>query len=101
VGTQSSGTKIVDVGGTSAGGFSLLGDYVFEGDQAVVAGAYAYRLYQGGASTPADGDWYLRSALLDPAGTAIGRKTRCASLEEPLHSIARINDPPTDEIRLP
>lgn len=66
------GIKIVDVGGTSAGSFSLLGDYVFEGDQAVVGGAYAYRLYQGGASTPADGDWYLRSALLDPAGTPIG-----------------------------
>ncbi|MEH7849933.1 autotransporter family protein [Rhizobium laguerreae] len=61
------GIKIVDVGGTSAGSFSLLGDYVFEGDQAVVAGAYAYRLYQGGVSTPADGDWYLRSAVLAPA----------------------------------
>ncbi|CDZ70794.1 Outer membrane autotransporter barrel domain-containing protein [Neorhizobium galegae bv. orientalis] len=66
------GIKIVDVGGTSAGSFSLLGDYVFEGDQAVVGGAYAYRLYQGAVSTPADGDWYLRSALLNPAGAAIG-----------------------------
>lgn len=66
------GIKIVDVGGTSAGTFSLLGDYVFEGDQAVVGGAYAYRLYQGGVSTPADGDWYLRSAVLDAAGTATG-----------------------------
>ncbi|QKK19024.1 autotransporter outer membrane beta-barrel domain-containing protein [Rhizobium indicum] len=66
------GIKIVDVAGTSAGTFSLLGDYVFEGDQAVVGGAYAYRLYQGGLSTPADGDWYLRSAVLDPAGTATG-----------------------------
>ena len=66
------GIKIVDVGGVSAGSFSLLGDYVFEGDQAVVGGAYAYRLYQGGVSTPADGDWYLRSALLNPAGVGIG-----------------------------
>ncbi|MCV9942060.1 MULTISPECIES: autotransporter outer membrane beta-barrel domain-containing protein [unclassified Rhizobium] len=66
------GIKIVDVGGTSAGTFSLLGDYVFEGDQAVVGGAYAYRLYQGGVSTPADGDWYLRSAIIDAAGTATG-----------------------------
>jgi fibronectin-binding autotransporter adhesin len=66
------GIKIVDVGGTSAGTFSLLGDYVFEGDQAVVGGAYAYRLYQGGVSTPADGDWYLRSTLLNPAGVGIG-----------------------------
>ncbi|UWU30727.1 autotransporter outer membrane beta-barrel domain-containing protein [Rhizobium sp. WSM1274] len=66
------GIKIIDVGGISAGNFSLLGDYVFEGDQAVVAGAYAYRLYQGGVSTPADGDWYLRSTELDPAGAEIG-----------------------------
>ncbi|WP_280767976.1 autotransporter outer membrane beta-barrel domain-containing protein, partial [Rhizobium leguminosarum] len=34
------GIKIIDVGGISAGNFSLLGDYVFEGDQAVVGGAY-------------------------------------------------------------
>ncbi len=60
------GIKIVDVGGTSAGSFSLLGDYVFHGDQAVVGGAYAYRLYQNGVSTPADGDWYLRSTLVNP-----------------------------------
>ncbi|WP_445013445.1 autotransporter family protein [Rhizobium leguminosarum] len=66
------GIKIVDVGGISAGNFSLLGDYVFEGDQAVVGGAYAYRLYQGGVSTPADGDWYLRSTELDAAGAVIG-----------------------------
>lgn len=52
------GIKIVDVAGTSAGAFSLLGDYVYEGDQAVVGGAYAYRLYQG-----VDGDWYLRSVF--------------------------------------
>src|SRR5690606_25729047 len=31
----------------------------------IVAGAYGYRLYQGGVSSPSDGDWYLRSALLD------------------------------------
>src|SRR5690606_2789327 len=60
------GIKLVDVtGGVSDGIFTLRGDYLFEGDQAVVAGAYGYRLYQGGASTPDDGDWYLRSALLD------------------------------------
>lgn len=43
------GIRIVQVDGTSAGSFSLLGDYVFHGDQAVVGGAYAYRLYQGGS----------------------------------------------------
>jgi fibronectin-binding autotransporter adhesin len=38
---------------------------VFQGEQAVIAGAYGYRLYKGGVATPNDGDWYLRSALLD------------------------------------
>lgn len=62
------GIRIVDVAGTSdADAFVLNGDYVFEGDQAVVGGAYAYRLYQNGISTPTDGDWYLRSSLLPVA----------------------------------
>ena len=60
------GIKIIDVtGGASAGTFTLRGDYNFEGSPAVIAGAYGYRLFQGGVSTPDDGDWYLRSALLD------------------------------------
>jgi fibronectin-binding autotransporter adhesin len=33
----------------------------------VVAGAYGYRLYKNGVTDPTDGDWYLRSSLLDPA----------------------------------
>lgn len=57
------GIKIIDVGGVSAGTFALQGDYVYHGDQAVVAGAYAYRLEQNGITTPGDGDWYLRSDL--------------------------------------
>lgn len=65
------GIKIVEVDGASNGSFLLVGNYVFHGAQAVTAGAYAYRLYQGGVSTPTDGDWYLRSALLDP-GTPSG-----------------------------
>ncbi|TPI99681.1 autotransporter outer membrane beta-barrel domain-containing protein [Mesorhizobium sp. B2-8-1] len=60
------GVRIVDVDGSSAGTFSLAGDYVFQGDQAVVSGAYAYRLYKNGVSTPSDGDWYLRSELTTP-----------------------------------
>lgn len=60
------GIKLVDVTGSASDGtFALRGDYLFEGDQAVIAGAYGYRLYQGGTSTPDDGDWYLRSTLLD------------------------------------
>ncbi|MFB2567056.1 autotransporter outer membrane beta-barrel domain-containing protein [Rhizobium sp. IMFF44] len=55
------GIKIIEVGGASNGAFSLAGDYLFQGQQAVIGGAYAYRLYKGGVSTPSDGDWYLRS----------------------------------------
>lgn len=58
------GIKIIEVGGASDGTFSLVGDYVHEGEQAVVGGAYAYKLYQGGKSTPTDGNWYLRSELI-------------------------------------
>jgi len=57
------GIKIIEVGGNSSALFTLLGDYTYEGQQAVVGGAYAYRLYQGGVSTPSDGGWYLRSVL--------------------------------------
>ncbi|HWK94814.1 MAG TPA: autotransporter outer membrane beta-barrel domain-containing protein [Pseudolabrys sp.] len=60
------GIKIVDVTGVSDGTFVLNGNYVFQGAPAVIAGAYAYRLYKGGVSTPGDGDWYLRSSLADP-----------------------------------
>lgn len=56
------GIKIIDVGGASNGTFSLQGDYVFQGQQAVIAGAYAYTLHKNGVRTPNDGDWYLRSA---------------------------------------
>ncbi|WP_407867105.1 autotransporter outer membrane beta-barrel domain-containing protein [Phyllobacterium phragmitis] len=59
------GIKIIDVGGASNGSFTLAGDYTFQGGQAVVGGAYAYRLYQGTVTNPGDGDWYLRSALID------------------------------------
>ena len=61
------GIKIIDIVGASNGSFTLLGNYMFEGEQAVAAGAYGYRLRRNGITTPADGDWYLRSALLAPA----------------------------------
>jgi outer membrane autotransporter protein len=61
------GIRVVEVGGLSNGTFSLLGDYVHEGQQAVIGGAYAYKLYQGAVSAPADGNWYLRSALVEDA----------------------------------
>ena len=58
------GIKLIDVQGASNGSFALQGDYVFQGEQAVVAGAYAYRLAQGSANAN-DGAWYLRSALIN------------------------------------
>jgi len=68
------GIKIIDIDGEdSSGTFSLLGDYVYDGEQAVVGGAYAYRLYQGGVEE--DGNWYLRSdfdeGLLFQAGVPV------------------------------
>jgi len=62
------GIKVIDVAGASDGMFTLAGDYVHEGAPAVVGGAYAYKLYQGGIPTPDDGDWYLRSTMttVDP-----------------------------------
>lgn len=57
------GIKVIEVVGTSSDAFKLSGDYVHEGDQAVVAGAYAYKLYHGTISVPDEGDWYLRSQL--------------------------------------
>jgi fibronectin-binding autotransporter adhesin len=66
------GIKLIDVQGASNGSFTLAGNYVFQGQQAVVGGAYAYRLYQGGTSTPNDGDWYLRSALINPSSNTGG-----------------------------
>ncbi|WPO39021.1 autotransporter outer membrane beta-barrel domain-containing protein [Tardiphaga sp. 42S5] len=64
------GIKIIDVGGASNGAFSLLGDYVIQGQQAVIGGAYAYTLQKNGVSTPTDGDWYLRSSLINPPPAA-------------------------------
>ena len=49
------GIQVVQVDGNSAGTFSLASP--------VQAGAYEYQLFQGGTSTPTDGDWYLRSKL--------------------------------------
>ncbi|GGB11854.1 hypothetical protein GCM10011491_44720 [Brucella endophytica] len=74
--TQQQGIKVIEVDGNSNGTFKLKGDYVYHGDQAVTAGAYAYRLFKGSASAATGGtasiaaadaidesDWYLRSVL--------------------------------------
>ncbi|WP_145583821.1 autotransporter outer membrane beta-barrel domain-containing protein [Yersinia thracica] len=54
-GRTSDGIKIINVGGDSAGQFTLNGR--------AVAGAYEYFLYQGSISSPTDGDWYLRTEV--------------------------------------
>lgn len=59
------GIKIIEVLGTSAGAFSLLGDFEHGGEQAIIGGAYAYTLHQGGVAAPTDGAWYLRSELMN------------------------------------
>lgn len=55
------GIKVVEVNGASDGQFSLTSLYRHKGKNTVVAGAYTYKLYQGGITDPNDGDWYLRS----------------------------------------
>ncbi|MBR0692741.1 autotransporter outer membrane beta-barrel domain-containing protein [Bradyrhizobium lablabi] len=76
------GIKVVDVAGASNGSFALVGDYVLKGQQAVVAGAYAYTLQKNGISTPADGDWYLRSSLINPPP---GAPTQSSAAAGPLY----------------
>ncbi|WP_295727200.1 autotransporter outer membrane beta-barrel domain-containing protein [uncultured Bartonella sp.] len=57
--TTGNGIEVITVGGTStADAFALKSDYQFEGQNAVVGGAYAYSLYHGIGS---DGSWYLRT----------------------------------------
>lgn len=73
------GIKVIDVQGASNGTFTLAGDYTFQGQQAVVAGAYAYRLVKNGVSTPADGDWYLRSTLADGPSASISGSAMAAA----------------------
>ncbi|WP_244941368.1 autotransporter outer membrane beta-barrel domain-containing protein [Bradyrhizobium yuanmingense] len=63
------GIKVIDIAGASNGTFALQGDYAIGGQQAVVGGAYAYTLQKNGISTPADGDWYLRSSLINPSAS--------------------------------
>ncbi|WP_318580710.1 autotransporter outer membrane beta-barrel domain-containing protein, partial [Ochrobactrum sp. AN78] len=60
------GIKVVDVGGNSNGSFALGNGYTTkDGQQAIVGGAFAYTLQQGGAQGGTqgvnDGNWYLVS----------------------------------------
>ncbi|WP_265919827.1 autotransporter outer membrane beta-barrel domain-containing protein [Cupriavidus nantongensis] len=59
------GIQVVTVNGVSNGTFALQGDYVIGGQQAIIGGAYAYTLQKNGIATPNDGNWYLRSSLVN------------------------------------
>ncbi|MHC5308462.1 autotransporter outer membrane beta-barrel domain-containing protein, partial [Bartonella sp. LJL80] len=60
--TSGDGIQLIKVdGSSSADNFSLKSDYSFEGQAAVVGGAYAYSLYAGNKAGDFAGDWYLRS----------------------------------------
>lgn len=60
-GVTATGIKIIDVGGNSDAIFSLLGDTTYEGQEAVIGGAYLYGLVQ----DTGNGDWYLRTIIDD------------------------------------
>ncbi|MFQ0815913.1 autotransporter outer membrane beta-barrel domain-containing protein [Brucella anthropi] len=61
------GIEVVAVDGASNGTFSLTnGSRTKDGKLAVIGGAYAYTLQQGGANTPNDGNWYLVNHINQP-----------------------------------
>ncbi|HTM76104.1 MAG TPA: hypothetical protein VL133_00535, partial [Devosia sp.] len=69
-GTPGNGILLVEVRNKAAsapGVFALNGDFIANGAQAVVQGAYYYNLYHNGvAGDAADGNWYLRNLGLSP-----------------------------------
>ncbi len=59
--------EVRDKAASAANVFALNGDFVRDGKQAVIGGAYAYNLFHNGiAADAADGNWYLRNAGLSP-----------------------------------
>lgn len=58
--------EVRDKARSAADVFTLNGDYTHNGLSSVVVGAYAYSLFHNGTdSDAADGNWYLRSSMLD------------------------------------
>ncbi|WP_235916894.1 autotransporter family protein [Brucella anthropi] len=92
--TVADGIQVIQVDGASDATFTLLGDYVHEGAQAVVGGAYAYKLYHNGISDPADGDWYLRSVLKDPTEPPVEPPVCTPGVDCPV-------EPPVDPVTPP
>ncbi|MGN7829961.1 autotransporter outer membrane beta-barrel domain-containing protein [Agrobacterium tumefaciens] len=98
----SEGIRIIEVNGASNGVFSLIGDYTVGDRQAVVAGAYAYQLYQGGTSSPNDGNWYLRSQLTvsNPTPTAPLYQAGVPTYEAYPRALRGLNGVPTLQQRV-
>ncbi|KAB2764277.1 autotransporter outer membrane beta-barrel domain-containing protein [Brucella anthropi] len=92
--TVADGIQVIQVDGASDATFTLLGDYVHESAQAVVGGAYAYKLYHNGISDPADGDWYLRSVLKDPTEPPVEPPVCTPGVDCPV-------EPPVDPVTPP
>ncbi|MHA6732419.1 autotransporter outer membrane beta-barrel domain-containing protein [Devosia sp. A369] len=69
-GTPGNGILLVEVRNKAAsapGVFALNGDFVVNGEQAVIQGAHYYNLYHNGvAGDVADGNWYLRNLGYSP-----------------------------------
>ncbi|AWH88003.1 autotransporter outer membrane beta-barrel domain-containing protein [Limnobaculum parvum] len=85
------GIKLIDVGGSSNGEFTLKGR--------AVAGAYEYFLNKGGVSTPNDGDWYLRSVLPAPVNpdTPVNPETP----DTPVAPVTPVTPTPTNSVVRP
>ncbi|MHC5307941.1 autotransporter outer membrane beta-barrel domain-containing protein [Bartonella sp. LJL80] len=65
--TVGDGIQLIQVDGSSdKSNFALKSDYSFEGQAAVIGGAYAYSLYAGNQAGAFAGDWYLRSLYVEP-----------------------------------
>lgn len=62
-GVTDQGIQLIQIQGRSNANFKLEGDYIHQGEQAVVVGAYAYKLRKGEETSLGDGHWYLLSDL--------------------------------------
>ncbi len=99
--TTGDGIKVIDIQGDSpSDAFVLDGDYWGADRQDVtIGGAYGYTLHHNALSDPDDGNWYLRSTLLDPfdgSGNLIPRWQPAAVMYETYAQVLRnMNRPNT------
>lgn len=105
------GIPVIDVGGVSpASSFTLAGDYVTpDGQQAVIAGAYAYTLHHNSPTGTVNGNWYLTSLLVpeeppqppvDPGETGPRYHPGVGVYEQYPQALASLNSIPTLQQRI-